>query len=220
MTSIGFTAEERSIFGQGQRVEIDLCEHCLRDSLGEWLRVSTQADAEIRANSADLSAFDPNRHGGEFPAGDLEGLDEVFRSLAVADAEEAGAEMPVTAPDIDRPSVSLGQSVSVEPERMHLNRNHGAPIMKLWTTTVEYSATGEGETLMAWIGHAEDAAEAKAELIKVFNSFHGAFGVSVEGVARNSVTELLFSEEALRQIERLECKATVRAHAMIHVNRS
>lgn len=40
--------------------------------------------------------------------------------------------------------------------------------MKLWTTTVEYGASGEGETMMAWIGHAENAAEAKAELIKVF----------------------------------------------------
>ena len=92
--------------------------------------------------------------------------------------------------------------------------------MKLWTTTVEYGASGEGETLMAWIGHAEDAAEAKAELIKVFNAFHGAFGMSVEGVARNSVTELLFSEDALQMLERLEGKATVRAHAMLHFNRA
>jgi hypothetical protein len=92
--------------------------------------------------------------------------------------------------------------------------------MKLWTTTVEYGASGEGETLMAWIGHAEDAAEAKAELIKAFNEFHGAFGMPVEGVARNSVTELLFSEDALQMLERLEGKATVRAHAMVHFNRS
>lgn len=92
--------------------------------------------------------------------------------------------------------------------------------MRLWTTTVEYGASGEGETLMAWIGHAENSAEANAELIKVFNAFHGAFGVSVEGVARNSVTELLFSEDALQMMERLEGKATVRAHAMIHFNRS
>ena len=41
MTSIGFRAEEGSIFGQGQRVEIDLCEPCLRDVLGHWLRVRT-----------------------------------------------------------------------------------------------------------------------------------------------------------------------------------
>lgn len=92
--------------------------------------------------------------------------------------------------------------------------------MKLWTTTVEYGASGEGETLMAWIGHAENAAEAKAELINVFNAFHGAFGVSVEGVARNSVTELLFSDEALRMLEHLGGRATVRAHAMLHFNRA
>lgn len=90
--------------------------------------------------------------------------------------------------------------------------------MKLWTTTVAYGASGEGETLMAWIGHAENAAEAKAELIKVFNSFHGAFSVSVEGVVRNEVTALLFSEEALRMVEKMEGRATVRLHAALHFN--
>ena len=39
MTSIGFDAGYGSIFGDGNRVEIDLCETCLRDTLGTWLRV-------------------------------------------------------------------------------------------------------------------------------------------------------------------------------------
>lgn len=39
MTSIGFSAGYASIFGDGNRVEIDLCELCLKDTLGEWLRV-------------------------------------------------------------------------------------------------------------------------------------------------------------------------------------
>ena len=90
--------------------------------------------------------------------------------------------------------------------------------MKLWTTTVEYGASGEGETLMAWIDHAEDAAEAKLGLINVFGKFHGAFGESAEGVVRNRVTRLLFSEEALAMLERLEGRATVRAQAMLHFN--
>ncbi len=38
-TSIGFKAGYGSIFGDGNRVEIDLCQHCLRDTLGTWLRV-------------------------------------------------------------------------------------------------------------------------------------------------------------------------------------
>ena len=49
--------------------------------------------------------------------------------------------------------------------------------MRLWTTTVAYGATGEGETYIAWIGYAENADGAKMELIKVSNEFHGAFGV-------------------------------------------
>lgn len=34
MTSIGFDAGYDSVFGDGNRVEIDLCEPCLRDTLG------------------------------------------------------------------------------------------------------------------------------------------------------------------------------------------
>ena len=39
MTSIGFDAGYYSIFGDGSRVDIDLCEQCLRDTLGTWIRV-------------------------------------------------------------------------------------------------------------------------------------------------------------------------------------
>lgn len=39
MTSIGFDAAYGSIFGDGNRVEIDLCEPCLCATLGTWLRV-------------------------------------------------------------------------------------------------------------------------------------------------------------------------------------
>jgi hypothetical protein len=39
MTSIGFNAGYGSIFGDGNRVEVDLCEPCLRATLGTWLRV-------------------------------------------------------------------------------------------------------------------------------------------------------------------------------------
>lgn len=39
MTSIGFDAGYDSIFGDGNRVEVDLCETCLQATLGTWLRV-------------------------------------------------------------------------------------------------------------------------------------------------------------------------------------
>ncbi|QDL36403.1 hypothetical protein [Rhodoferax sediminis] len=43
MASIGFDAGYDSIFGDGSRVEVDLCEPCLRDTLGVWLRVTNRA---------------------------------------------------------------------------------------------------------------------------------------------------------------------------------
>lgn len=64
MTSIGFDAGYGSIFGDGNRVELDLCEACLRDTLGAWLRVTTPADTPLATM---LAAFKPELHGGEFP---------------------------------------------------------------------------------------------------------------------------------------------------------
>ena len=48
MTSIGFKAGYGSIFGDGNHVEIDLCQHCLRETLGAWLRVrDVETDREL-----------------------------------------------------------------------------------------------------------------------------------------------------------------------------
>lgn len=92
--------------------------------------------------------------------------------------------------------------------------------MKLWTTCSAYDATGEGQTVMACIGYADNAEEAKAAFVEVFGEFFGHFSVSVEGVSRDSVTELLFSDELLGTVAGLERRAKVVAHAMLHVNYS
>ena len=65
MTPIGFDAGYNSIFGDGNRVEVDLCEPCLRDTLGAWLRVKTSVDTRLASL---LEAFKPEVHGGEFPS--------------------------------------------------------------------------------------------------------------------------------------------------------
>ena len=65
MTSIGFGGGYGSIFGDGTRVEIDICQRCLSETLGAWLRVKPAADQRILRK---LSLFDPAVHGGEFPA--------------------------------------------------------------------------------------------------------------------------------------------------------
>ena len=63
-TSIDFTGGYGSIFGDGSHVELDLCQQCLKQTLGQWLRVSDR-DREETALDRDLKAFGPRRHGGE-----------------------------------------------------------------------------------------------------------------------------------------------------------
>lgn len=67
MTSINAKAGYGSIFGDANNVQVDLCQHCLKMTLGPWLRVTdpTEPDARLRQR---LSLFDPEQHGGEFPS--------------------------------------------------------------------------------------------------------------------------------------------------------
>lgn len=98
MTSIGFTAQEGSIFGQDRRVEIDLCERCLRSALGAWLRVRAPASGEIGVDLAHgLSALDPERHGREFPLRNLEGFGALADSADLAGPAKAAPEAPPSA---------------------------------------------------------------------------------------------------------------------------
>lgn len=64
-TSIGYTAGYGSIFGDGNRVEIDLCQACLQATIGPWLRITP--DERIAHLEADLQSFNPAVHGGEWP---------------------------------------------------------------------------------------------------------------------------------------------------------
>ena len=93
MTSIGFEAGYASIFGARNRVEIDLCEPCVRDTLGTWLRVRMPEDTPL-ARMPDK--FEPEVRGGEVAGRAPRGLGELVRSAGPADAEEAVGEPPPT----------------------------------------------------------------------------------------------------------------------------
>lgn len=55
-TSIQYRAGYGSIFGDGNRVEVDLCQHCVKDTLGTWIRITDPH-----------AGFSREEHGGEFP---------------------------------------------------------------------------------------------------------------------------------------------------------
>jgi hypothetical protein len=45
-TSIAYEAGYGSVFGDGNFVECDLCQHCIKELLGPWLKISPPEDAE------------------------------------------------------------------------------------------------------------------------------------------------------------------------------
>lgn len=77
MTCIDFKAGYGSIFGDGNGVQVDLCQHCLKLTLGSWLRVGNPGQQK-RSVQERLDQFDMKLHGGEFPTG-------ADRSLKVPD---------------------------------------------------------------------------------------------------------------------------------------
>ncbi len=50
--SIDLLAGYGSIFGDGNTVQIDLCQHCLKETLGPWLRVTEPVLASHRGDAA------------------------------------------------------------------------------------------------------------------------------------------------------------------------
>ena len=53
---VDFTAGYGSIFGDGNRVQADLCQHCVRKVLGRWLRVTEPTPQTPHR------AFQPHQH--------------------------------------------------------------------------------------------------------------------------------------------------------------
>lgn len=43
-TSIDYVAGYGSILGDSNQVEVDLCQHCLKETLGPWLRITDPQD--------------------------------------------------------------------------------------------------------------------------------------------------------------------------------
>ena len=63
-TSIDFTGGYGSIFGDGSQVKLDLCQRCLKTTLGLWLRISDH-DRQGHGLPRDFDAFDSGKHGGK-----------------------------------------------------------------------------------------------------------------------------------------------------------
>lgn len=89
----------------------------------------------------------------------------------------------------------------------------------LWTVTAEYGASGEGETVMAYVGWAETEAEAKSGFLKAFGPFFALACIPEKGVIKNAITEQIFSDLALEKMRSVERRrGSLEAQASLHIN--
>jgi hypothetical protein len=90
--------------------------------------------------------------------------------------------------------------------------------MKLWTVWQDYFATGEGRTLMARIGYAENEQDALAGFGREFDPYFASGAEALEGVHENEVTQALFSPAALNRAREMEGRATLELAVRFHFN--
>jgi hypothetical protein len=88
----------------------------------------------------------------------------------------------------------------------------------LWTAWADYGATGEGRTLLVWIGYAENAAEARDGFGVRFGDFFKRLCEAEEGCVDNEVTRRLVPGETIERLRELSGKAHVEFYTQLHVN--
>jgi len=110
--SINQQAGYASIFGDGNHVQVDLCQHCLKDVLGPWLRIDDPS-------AKSLGLFDPDRHGGEFPSA-------ADASRQEPDDVQVQERMPLNEPPAPRRRLSALQALFGHSVRLYVAPLTGA----------------------------------------------------------------------------------------------
>ncbi|WP_176380135.1 hypothetical protein [Paraburkholderia youngii] len=93
-----------SIFGDGYTISIDLCQHCVRDTLGAWLRITSTSvsDIGLAPDSLSLSAL---RGIIRHDADDAVSVEEMNAAIAAGATAEMNRD---SSSDSDRPAGERG----------------------------------------------------------------------------------------------------------------
>ncbi|WP_321871964.1 hypothetical protein [Paraburkholderia tropica] len=65
--SVSFHGGYGSVFGDGHKVEIDLCQQCVKETLGAWLRISQSGFEAKYSDAASAAAHHLMERGGSQP---------------------------------------------------------------------------------------------------------------------------------------------------------
>lgn len=89
---------------------------------------------------------------------------------------------------------------------------------QLWTVSLDFGGTGEGRTLLAWIGYATSGEQARDAFGGKFGSFFSRISTVEPGIVRNSVVEHLVAQATLDVLSRGAGRSTLEFFAHLHVN--
>lgn len=89
---------------------------------------------------------------------------------------------------------------------------------KIWTVTQDYFATGEGRTLMAWIGYAESEEEALKKFGERFNPYYTPSMGAQKGFVRDDVVSFVFSEQAISVAVKNLGQCNLEMFSAVHFN--
>ena len=88
---------------------------------------------------------------------------------------------------------------------------------QIWTTWCDHYATGEGRAMMARVCRATTEQQCKEEFAAAFDPYARVCEVQA-GIARNAVTELLWSANALNFMEKSADAGLIVAQSSLYMN--
>lgn len=90
---------------------------------------------------------------------------------------------------------------------------------QLWSAWLGYGATGEGETLTAFISYATSESQMRELIMQRYGSWFAENCEIAPGVVINEITRYLWNQEALTNFERVgRLRGKLEAYSKIHIN--
>jgi hypothetical protein len=90
----------------------------------------------------------------------------------------------------------------------------------IWTAWMDYFATGEGRSQMAYIGYAQNADELRASAGQMLGEYYAKGLTVAEGLVENNVTRAVFSARTFELARALDGQASISCYGLVSFNRS
>lgn len=94
-----------------------------------------------------------------------------------------------------------------------------ADLRQLWTAWLHYGATGEGQTVTAYVGYATSESQMRELISERYGSWFAENCEVDQGVVNNEITRYLWSEAALSNFDRVgTLRGKLEVYSKVHIN--